>query len=122
MSKKYFVTGIGTEIGKTLISSILVEKLNADYWKPIQSGELESSDTIKVKNLISNTVSKFHPEAYQLTQPFSPHYSAKLDGISISLDKINLPETAQTLIVEGAGGLMVPINDKDLMIDLIQKL
>ena len=122
MSKKYFVTGIGTEIGKTIISAILVEKLKADYWKPIQSGELESSDTIKVSHLISNSISKFHPEAYQLTQPFSPHYSAKLDGVSISLAEINLPETTQNLIIEGAGGLLVPINDKDLMIDLIQKL
>ena len=122
MSKKYFVTGIGTEIGKTIISAILVEKLKADYWKPIQSGELESSDTIKVSHLICNSISKFHPEAYQLTQPFSPHYSAKLDGVSVSLAEINLPETTQNLIIEGAGGLLVPINDKDLMIDLIQKL
>jgi dethiobiotin synthetase len=122
MKKAYFVTGIGTEIGKTIVSAILVEKLDADYWKPIQSGELDNSDTIKVKNLISNSVSKFHSEAYQLTQPFSPHHSANLDGITISLDKINRPETAQTLIIEGAGGLMVPLNDKDLMIDLIRKL
>ncbi len=122
MKKTYFVTGIGTEIGKTIISSILVEKLKADYWKPIQSGDLDASDTIKVKNLISNSISKFHLEAYQLTQPFSPHHSAKLDGITISLAHITLPETENNLIIEGAGGVMVPLNDKDLMINLIQKL
>ncbi|TKB97844.1 dethiobiotin synthase [Pedobacter cryophilus] len=122
MSKKYFVTGIGTEIGKTIVSAVLVEKLNADYWKPIQSGELDNSDTHKVKSLISNEVSVFHPEAYQLTQPYSPHHSAALDGLSISLNQINLPKTNNALIIEGAGGLMVPLNAKDLMIDLIVKL
>ncbi len=122
MTKKYFVTGIGTEIGKTIVSAILTEHLKADYWKPIQSGELNQSDTIKVRNLVSNTTSKFHPEAYQLTKPFSPHYSAELDGVKIELDSINLPETQNNLIVEGAGGLMVPLNNQDLIIDLIKKL
>ena len=122
MNKNYFVTGIGTEIGKTIVSAVLVEKLKADYWKPIQSGELDNSDTHKVKSLINNEVSVFHPEAYQLTQPYSPHHSAALDGVSISLDLINLPKTNNCLIIEGAGGLMVPLNGKDLMIDLIVKL
>lgn len=122
MSKKYFVSGIGTEIGKTIVSTVLVEKLKADYWKPIQSGDLDNSDTHKVKSLISNKDSVFHPEAYQLTQPFSPHHSAALDGITISLDQIKLPKTNNSLIIEGAGGLMVPLNAKHLMIDLIVKL
>ena len=122
MNKNYFVTGIGTEIGKTIVSAVLVEKLKADYWKPIQSGELDNSDTHKVKSLVSNEVSVFHPEAYQLTQPYSPHHSAALDGVTISLDLINLPKTNNCLIIEGAGGLMVPLNGKDLMIDLIVKL
>ncbi|WP_017257490.1 dethiobiotin synthase [Pedobacter arcticus] len=122
MTKKYFVTGIGTEIGKTVTSAILTEHLKADYWKPIQSGDLHQSDTLKVKNLISNQRTKFHPEAYQLTQPFSPHYSAALDGVKIDLNSINLPETQNNLIVEGAGGLMVPLNNQDLIIDLIKKL
>src|SRR6476659_2243052 len=122
MSHTYFVTGIGTEIGKTLISAILVEKLQADYWKPIQSGDLDFSDTLKVKNMISNSRSTFHPEAYRLTQPFSPHHSAELDHVQIDLNKIQLPETTQNLIIEGAGGLMVPLNQDKLMIDLIQKL
>ena len=122
MNQQYFITGIGTEIGKTIVSAILTEKLNADYWKPIQSGELDDSDTKKIRTLISNKTSKFHPEAYQLQQPFSPHYSAHLDGVTIDMDEIVIPETQNHLIVEGAGGLMVPLNDKDLMIDLIQKL
>lgn len=117
-----FITGIGTEIGKTIVSAVLVEKLQADYWKPIQSGELDNSDTMIVESLISNKKTVFHNEAYRLSQPFSPHYSAALDGAEIDLDKINLPQTENQLIIEGAGGLMVPLNDKDLMIDLIQKL
>ena len=117
-----FITGIGTEIGKTIVSAVLVEKLQADYWKPVQSGELDNSDTMIVKSLISNNKTVFHNEAYRLSQPFSPHYSAALDGTEIDLDKINLPETENQLIIEGAGGLMVPLNDKDLIIDLIQKL
>ena len=122
MKKTYFITGIGTEIGKTISSAVLVEKLKADYWKPIQAGDLDNSDTLKVQNLISNSVSKFHPEVYRLTQPFSPHYAAELDGVDIDLNKIIIPKTINNLIIEGAGGLMVPINRKDLMIDLIQKL
>ena len=122
MTKPLFITGIGTGIGKTIVSAILVEKLKADYWKPIQAGDLDYSDTDKVKSLISNPFSKFHPETYKLTQPYSPHKSADLDGIEISLNKFIIPETDNTLIIEGAGGLMVPLNDQDLMIDLIKKL
>ncbi len=119
--KPLFVTGIGTGIGKTIVSAILVEKLKADYWKPIQSGDLDNSDSDKVKSLISNTVSKFHAEAYLLTQPFSPHKSADIDGIRINLDSIQIPETKNQLIIEGAGGLMVPLNEHELIIDLIEK-
>ncbi|MDF2431142.1 MAG: dethiobiotin synthetase [Mucilaginibacter sp.] len=120
--KTIFITGIGTGIGKTIVSAILVEKLKADYWKPIQSGDLNDSDTMKVKSLVTNSASIFHPEAYRLTQPFSPHKSAAIDGLIIDPEKINLPQTTNTLIVEGAGGLMVPLNDQFLMIDLIKKL
>ncbi|HYK77474.1 MAG TPA: dethiobiotin synthase [Daejeonella sp.] len=122
MKKPLFVTGIGTGIGKTIVSAVLVEKLKADYWKPIQSGDLDQSDTHTVKNLISNSSSIFHPEAYRLTQPFSPHKSAAIDGITIDPSKIILPETQNQLIIEGAGGLMVPLNDEFLMIDLIKQL
>lgn len=117
-----FISGIGTEIGKTVVSAVLVENLQADYWKPIQSGELDNSDSMLVERLISNKKTIIHPEAYRLTQPFSPHKSAALDGIHIDLDKIILPKTENQLIIEGAGGLMVPLNDRDLIIDLIKKL
>jgi dethiobiotin synthetase len=122
MNKPLFITGIGTGIGKTIVSAVLVENLQADYWKPIQSGDLDDSDTLKVKSLVSNHLSVFHPEAYQLTQPFSPHKSADLDGIIIDPSKIIVPKTNNQLIIEGAGGLMVPLNSSFLMIDLIQYL
>ncbi|WP_293309377.1 dethiobiotin synthase [Pedobacter sp. UBA5917] len=118
----YFITGIGTGIGKTLISAILTEKLKADYWKPIQSGDLETSDSLTVENLISNSKTIIHPESYRLTQPLSPHLSAKLDGIEIDFNKIKVPVTENNLIIEGAGGLMVPLNENELIVDLIKKL
>jgi dethiobiotin synthetase len=117
-----FITGIGTGIGKTIVSAILVEKLKTDYWKPIQSGDLDNSDSLLVENLLSNKISKIYREAYRLTQPFSPHKSAAIDGIKIDPEKIIVPKTENTLIIEGAGGLMVPLNDQFLMIDLIKKL
>ena len=120
--KPLFVTGIGTNIGKTIVSAVLVEKLKADYWKPVQSGDLDKSDSLSIQNLISNTATKIHPESYKLTQPFSPHKSAAIDGITIDPDNIHLPKTSNALIVEGAGGLMVPLNNEFLIIDLIKKL
>ena len=119
---RLFVTGISTEVGKTIASSILVEYLKADYWKPIQAGELDNSDTIKVKNLTSNTTSKFHKEAYQLNAPMSPHAAAERDNIEILLSNINPPKTDNHLIIEGAGGLLVPINNKDCIVDIIPNL
>lgn len=120
--KLLFVTGIGTGIGKTIVSAVLTEKLKADYWKPVQSGDLDNSDTLKVKSLVSNNISFFHPEIYRLTQPYSPHKSAAIDGISIKKEVFNVPQTDNSLIIEGAGGLMVPLNDSFLMIDLIKQL
>jgi len=120
--KPLFITGIGTGIGKTLVAAIVVEKLKADYWKPIQSGDLHSTDTMLVKSLVSNQQTVFHREAYRLIQPYSPHKSAKLDGISISEHTIISPAADNMLIIEGAGGLMVPLNDHFLIIDLIKQL
>ncbi len=117
-----FVTGIGTGIGKTIVSAVLTEKLKADYWKPVQSGDLDNSDTLKVKSLVSNDQSVFHPETYRLTQPYSPHKSAAIDGIDIKKENFIVPKTNNNLIIEGAGGLMVPLNDRFLMIDLIKQL
>ena len=119
MKDTYFVVGISTEVGKTIVSAILTEAFQADYWKPIQSGDLENSDTDKVKRLISNTHTVFHPNSYGLHTPASPHLSAQLDGVRIELSKIVRPETNKTLVIEAAGGLYVPLNEKDMMLDLI---
>ena len=120
MKQTYFITGISTEVGKTIASAICVEALKADYWKPIQAGELEYSDTDKVKELISNKETKFHHGAYNLTSPMSPHAAAKIDELVISSEKIKRPSTKNNLVIEGAGGLLVPLNDKETIIDLIQ--
>ncbi|KQC01015.1 dethiobiotin synthase [Pedobacter sp. Hv1] len=122
MAEKYFITGIGTGIGKTITSAVLTEKLNADYWKPIQSGDLAQSDSLAIENLINNSKTKIHPETYRLNHPLSPHLSARMDGVAIELDQFHLPETENSLIVEGAGGLMVPLNDQELILDLIKHL
>ncbi len=118
----YFVTGIGTGIGKTIVSTILTEALEADYWKPIQAGNLDDTDTDFVLNNLSNDNSKVHPEQYRLTTPASPHSAAEIDGVRLALEDFSLPKTDRILIVEGAGGLMVPINEKDLILDLILHL
>jgi dethiobiotin synthetase len=118
---KLFITGIGTDVGKTVASAIVVEALQSDYWKPIQAGDLDFSDTHKVKSQISNSNSQFHLNAYALDTPVSPHYAAQLDEIVIDLKKITEPKTDNHLVIEGAGGILVPLNDSDCIIDLIQK-
>jgi dethiobiotin synthetase len=122
MNNTYFVTGIGTGIGKTIVSAIITEKLQADYWKPIQSGDLDNSDSLKIESLISNANSVIHPEGFKLTEPLSPHLSAKIDSVALSIQKLSTPKTDSTLIIEGAGGLMVPLNEEELMIDYIKSL
>ncbi len=119
---QFFITGIGTEIGKTVVSAVVTEYLQADYWKPVQSGDLHWTDTMKVQSLTSNSKSVFHPERHRLSAPLSPHASAALDGVQINLSDFTLPQTSNHLVVEGAGGLMVPLNDQDVMLDLIQQL
>ncbi len=119
-SKKIFITGIGTDVGKTIASAIVVEALHADYFKPIQAGDLEFSDTDKVKNLVSNTKSKFHDNSYALKTPMSPHAAAAIDGVAIELDTIKLPKSKNHLVIEGAGGLLVPINDEHTILDIMQ--
>ena len=120
--RKLFVTGIGTDVGKTVVSAAMVEGLKADYWKPVQCGELENSDAMKVQSLVSNTDSEFHPESYRLKGFMSPHAAAKLEETEISINTIILPDTDNHLIVEGAGGLMVPLNDRDTILDLMLEL
>ena len=118
---RIFVTGIGTEVGKTVISAILTEALTADYWKPIQAGDLDYSDTHKVVELISNSKSNFHEETFRLNHPMSPHSAAERDEVEIRLSDFHIPTTDNHLIIEGAGGLMVPINKTDCIIDLIEQ-
>jgi len=118
---KLFITGIGTDVGKTVASAIITQALEADYWKPIQAGDLHHSDADKVKALVSNKKSQFHPNAYALNTPASPHYAATLDGIVLDIKKIQEPTTTNHLVIEGAGGILVPLNDTDSIIDLIQK-
>ncbi|MCR5861285.1 dethiobiotin synthase [Flavobacterium sp. J372] len=117
---KIFVTGIGTDVGKTVASAIITEALEADYWKPVQAGDLENSDSHKIERYISNRQTIIHPSAYKLMTPASPHLSAMLDNIIIDINKITEPETDNHLVVEGAGGLLVPLNDTDTIANLIQ--
>lgn len=120
MPHTYFITGIGTEVGKTIAAAILTEALKADYWKPIQAGDLDNSDTQKVQNLVSNEVSFFHPTGHALETPMSPHAAAELDGVHLTAGKLAPPKTSNTLVIEGAGGLLVPINDSETIADLIR--
>jgi dethiobiotin synthetase len=118
---KLFITGIGTDVGKTVASAIVTEALEADYWKPIQAGDLNNSDSHKVKAQISNAKSVFHTNAYALNTPASPHYAAAVDNITIDLKQIKEPKTTNHLVIEGAGGVLAPLNETDCVIDLIQK-
>ena len=117
----YFITGISTEVGKTVVSAIVTEALQADYWKPIQAGELNNSDTHKVQRLVSNKKTRFYPSAFSLTTPMSPHAAAEMEGVKISAKKIKRPNTKKTLVMEGAGGLLVPLNNTETITDLIQQ-
>ncbi len=118
--KTYFITGISTEVGKTIASAIVVEALEADYWKPVQAGELDNTDTHKVERLVSNTTSKFHSNSYALNTPMSPHAAAEIDGLTIDIRKIRKPTTKNHLVIEGAGGLLVPLNDTYTILDIIK--
>ncbi len=118
---KIFITGTNTEVGKTIASAIVVEALEADYWKPIQCGELENTDTMKVRHLISNSTSRFFNEAYKLNAPESPHFASSLENTTISLHNISFPKTQNKLVIEGAGGICVPLNDHDFFIDSLKK-
>lgn len=118
--QKYFITGISTEVGKTIVSAIITEALGADYWKPIQAGDLDFSDTDKVKGLVSNSKSVFYPNSYALQTPMSPHAAAEIDGVKITLNNIKEPATENHLVIEGAGGLLVPLNATQTILDIIK--
>jgi dethiobiotin synthetase len=122
--KRIFVSGTGTGIGKTFVSAILAESLHADYWKPVQAGYATITDSDWVKSVLTNKQSVIHPETYKLKLAASPHIAARQENITISLQKIaaQMPATDNTLIIEGAGGLMVPLNDREFVTDLIKVL
>lgn len=115
--KQFFVTGISTDVGKTITSAVLVEALQADYWKPVQTGEDSDSETIS--NLISNTKTVLHKSSYSLKAPMSPHAAAALEGVYIDHNKIQEPKTENHMVIEGAGGVLVPLNDSDTLLDII---
>ncbi len=117
---KLFITGISTDVGKTIASAIITEALEADYWKPIQAGDLDQSDSHKVRAYVSNPKSQFFKNSYALQTPASPHLAAEIDGITIDLNKITEPKTKNHLVIEGAGGIYVPINEQQTIADLIQ--
>ncbi len=119
MSQRFAVTGIGTDVGKTVVSAILAESLQANYWKPVQAGDLDNSDSTKVERYTSNV--NLLPEKFKLTEPMSPHAAARIDGVQIAKEDLKLPAVSGNLIVEGAGGLLVPFNDDGLLFaDLLE--
>lgn len=122
MSQQYIVTGIGTDVGKTVVSAILSEALKATYWKPIQAGDLDNSDSIKVNKWTTDNVNVLE-ERFRLNSPMSPHAAAAIDGIEIQIRDIQKPVIEGNLIIEGAGGIMVPINEKgDTYLDVFEEL
>lgn len=124
MNAPYFITGIGTGIGKTVVAAIITEVLKADYWKPVQSGTEEGTDSDWVKASLTNTQSVIHPEVYRLEAPVSPHLAARMEKTSISIQRIcrQIPLYSRNLIVEGAGGLLAPLNEEEFVKDLVLSL
>lgn len=121
IENSFFITGIGTSVGKTVVSAVFAQHFQAGYWKPVQSGSLAQSDSIEVAGLIDNQL-RIYPERFRLQLAASPHQAADAEGLRIELSDFELPETGRPLIVEGAGGLFVPINDRNFVIELIQQL
>tara|TARA_Y100000991_G_scaffold2500_1_gene2088 strand:- start:5953 stop:6594 length:642 start_codon:yes stop_codon:yes gene_type:complete len=120
LSSPIFITGIGTDVGKTVVSAILCQWLQANYWKPIQSGDPDGGDSKTLKNLVSHSSFEIFKEAYTFDAPLSPHAAAKLEGKKIEVDSIIPPESKNPIIIEGAGGLLVPLNyQNETICDLI---
>jgi dethiobiotin synthetase len=122
--EKIFVTGIGTGIGKTFVSAIVAKALGADYWKPVQAGFEDGTDSEWVSQWLKESGSVVHPEVYRLAKPASPHIAAREEGITIDIQHIckRIPHTNRTLLIEGAGGLLVPLNSTTFVADLIKAL
>ena len=120
MSTNYFITGISTEVGKTICSAVITEALEADYFKPVQAGDLDYGDRDKIGDLITNTKTVIHTPSYELQYPMSPHAAAARSGVEIDIEQIIRPKTVNRLVIEGAGGLLVPLNQKETIADLIK--
>jgi dethiobiotin synthetase len=116
------IAGIHTGIGKTICSAVICQALGYDYWKPVQAGDWENSDAIFIKKNVSNSKTFIHPEKYKLVTAASPHYAAEIDGIEIKKEEIKLPSSTNNIVVETAGGLMSPLGNNFLNIDLIEHL
>lgn len=112
------IAGCGTEIGKTIVSAIITTAMQGDYWKPIQCGEAENSDTTMMHQLINVDKHCIYNPAYSLKAPLSPHHAARLEGVSIDIDSIIPPKTLRPLVIESVGGVLVPLNSHKLSIDL----
>jgi len=121
MSNKCIITGTDTDIGKTVVAAMLTLALEANYWKPVQAGVEGGVDTKTVQKMTGLPAERFLPESYVLSEPLSPHRSAELDNVTIDLDKLAIPQTEEPLIIEGAGGLMVPLTRENLLINLFRK-
>lgn len=121
MSNKCIITGTDTNIGKTVVSAMLTLALEANYWKPIQAGVEGGVDTKSVQKMTALPAERFLPESYVLSEPLSPHRSAELDNVKIDVDGLTLPDVKEPLIIEGAGGLMVPLTRENLLINLFKK-
>ena len=122
MSKKgFFITGTDTGVGKTFFSSILMKKFDYDYWKPIQTAKFTENDTLYIKENIGIEENRFHKSIYSFKKPLSPHLASSYEKTSINMKKIKKPRSHRPLIIEGVGGILVPLNKKDLLINLIKK-
>ena len=122
--ERIFITGSDTDIGKTVISGILLAGVDAEYWKPIQSGIEDMTDTEWLQEKTGLPKSHFHEETYRLKRALSPHASAAQEGIRVDMEAFHMPRNNKSrhLVVEGAGGLMVPLNEESFMLDLMKKL
>lgn len=121
MNRQWVVTGTDTDIGKTVFAAGLAGALQADYWKPVQAGLEDGTDSKTVMQLAGLPADHILPETYRLKIPASPHYSAAQEGLAISADDLVVPETARPLVIEGAGGALVPINENFLYADLFAR-
>jgi dethiobiotin synthetase len=120
MYRRIAIAGIHTGIGKTIASAVLAEVLGADYWKPVQAGSPDSTDTMLVKSFLRDGAKRVHPEAVMLTEPMSPHAAAKAEGVQIDHAKFSWPITDKTLLIETAGGILSPMSDHATMADFMQ--